>query len=363
MNLEKRNNVRKHIRKLCVSGVITTDPYQILGEQRRFYNSLYESQYNDTNDKLSETFLSNLKMLTLSEGQKQSCEGEISLEELESVLNSFQNNKSPGNDGLPIEFYKTCWNLINESFMECVKESFKYGEMSSSQRKAVINLIEKQGKDRKLIENWRPISLINVDAKIISKVIAVRVKNVLPNIIHHNQTGYVKDRYIGETVRSIFDIMEFTDTENTPDILIFIDFKKAFDTVEWHYLFDCLKAFNFGPDLINWVKTFYRNIESCVINNGLTSDYFTLARGVRQGDPLSPYLFLLVIETLAISIRKNPEIEGIKIGNNETKVLQYADDTTAVLSNLDSANALFQQLDLFKNLCGLEINSSKTEGM
>ena len=342
LNLEKRNNVRKHIRKLCVSGVITTDPYQILEEQNRFYNSLYESQSNDINDKISETFLSNLKMPTLSEEQKQSCEGEISFEELESVLNSFQNNKLPGNDGLPIEFYKTCWNLINESFMECVQESFKYGEMSSSQRKAVITLIEKQGKDRPLIENWRPISLINVDAKIISKVIAVRVKNVLPDIIHHNQTGYVKDRYIGETVRSIFDIMEFTDTENIPGILIFIDFKKAFDTVEWHYLFDCLKAFNFGPDLINWVKTFYGNIESCVINNGLTSDYFTLAKGVRQGDPLSPYLFLLVIETLAISIRKNPEIEGIKMGNNETKVLQYADDTTAVLSNLDSANALFQ---------------------
>lgn len=121
--------------------------------------------------------------------------------------------------------------------MECVQESFEYEEMSSSQRKAVITLIEKQDKDRTLFGNWRHISLINVDAKIISKVIAVRVKNVLPNIIHHNQTGYVKDRYIGETVRSIFDIMEFTDTENILGILIFIDFKKAFDTVEWHYLF------------------------------------------------------------------------------------------------------------------------------
>ena len=122
--------------------------------------------------------------------------------------------------------------------MECVRESFKCGEMSSSQRKAVINLIEKQGyrKDRTLVENWRPISLINVDSKIISKVIAVRVKNVLPSIIHHNQTGYVKDRYIGETVRSIFDIMEFTDPENIPGILIFIHFEKAFDTVKWHYL-------------------------------------------------------------------------------------------------------------------------------
>ena len=191
------------------------------------------------------------------------------------------------------------------------------------------------------------------------------------NIINHNQTGYVKDRYIGETVRSIFDILEFTDTKNIPGILIFIDFKKAFDIVEWRYLFDCLRAFNFGPDLINWVKTFYRSIKSCVKNNGLTSDYFTLARGVRQGNPLSPYLFLLVSETLAISIRKNAEIEGSKIGRapldfvaeNETRVLQHADDTTAMLSNIDSVNALFQQLVLFKNFSRLEINSSKTEGM
>ena len=184
--------------------------------------------------------------------------------------------------------------------------------MSSSQKQAVITLIEKQGKDRTFIGNWRPISIINVDAKIMSNTIAIRVKNVLPYIIHQNQTGYVKDRYIGETVRSIFDIMEFADTENVPGILIFIDFKKAFDTLEWSYLLRCLNAFNFGSDFINWVKTFYQNIQSCTINNGLASDYFTLERGVRQGDPLSP------IEALAVSIRKNPEIEGIKIGKYET---------------------------------------------
>ena len=80
--------------------------------------------------------------------------------------------------------------------------------MSCSQKHAVITLIEKKGKDRTFLENWRPISLVNVDTKIMSKVIASRIKNVLPSIIHHNQTGYVKDRYIGETIRSIFDTME-----------------------------------------------------------------------------------------------------------------------------------------------------------
>ena len=235
--------------------------------------------------------------------------------------------------------------------------------MSSSQKKAVITLIEKQGKDRTLIENWRPISLINVDAKIISKVIAARIKKVLPSIFHHNQTGYVKDRYcIGETVRSIFDIMEFTDSQNIPGILIFIDFKKAFDNLEWNYLFNCLEAFNFGSDFIRYVKMFYTNIQSCVINNGIASDYFMLERSARQGDPISPYLFLLAVETLAIAIRENKEIKGVKIGQEETKLLQYADDTTAVLSDPNSAQILFQQLEFFKSLSGLEVNNSKTEG-
>ena len=114
----------------------------------------------------------------------------------------------------------------------------------------------------------RPISLVNVDAKLMSKVVANRIKKVLPYIIHYNQTGYVQDRYIGETVRSIFDIMEFTVNENVPGMLIFIDFQKAFDSLEWDFTFGCLESFNFGPDFSRWVKTFYKNIQSCVINNG-----------------------------------------------------------------------------------------------
>ena len=182
--------------------------------------------------------------------------------------------------------------------------------MSNSQKQAVITPVEKQGKDRTLIENWRPISLVNVDAKIISKVISSRIKNVLPYVIHSNQTGHVKGRYIGETVRSIFDIMDFTEKENIPGLMIFIDFRKAFDILEWSFLFNCLDSFNFGNEFKRWISTFYKNIQS-VINNGLSSEYFNLTRGVRQGDPLPPYLFLLAVETLAIAIRENEEIKGI----------------------------------------------------
>ena len=107
--------------------------------------------------------MSNLDIPRLTEEQKLSCEGKITPEECAAVLENFQNNKSPGNDGIPVEFYKKFWSLLSESFTKCVNECFETGEMSRSQKQAVIALIEKKWKDRLLLENWRPISLVNVD--------------------------------------------------------------------------------------------------------------------------------------------------------------------------------------------------------
>ena len=107
--------------------------------------------------------------------------------------------------------------------------------------------------------------------------------------------------------------MDFTAKENIPGLLLFIDFQKAFDSVEWEFLFESLQKFNFGRDFLQWVKT-------CVINNGVSSNFFTLERGVRQGDPLSPYLFIIAVETLAISIRQKESIKGITTGTEETKL-------------------------------------------
>ena len=211
MNLEKRNHIEKHMREININGAITTDPFNILNEQRSFYQELYTSR--NKNNEAIESFLKDILIPKLSEEQKKSCEGKITSEECASLLECFQNNKTPGNDGIPIEFYKRCWPLISEPFIQCINECFEKGEMSCSQKQAVITLIEKKGKDGSFLDNWRPISLVNVDAKIMSKAIATRIKNLLSNIIHHNQTGFIDDRYIGETVRSIFDIMDFTANE------------------------------------------------------------------------------------------------------------------------------------------------------
>lgn len=130
--------------------------------------------------------------------------------------------------------------------------------------------------------------------------------------------------------------MDLTVEENIPGLLIFIDFQKAFDSLELNFMLRCLESFNFGSSLIRWVFTFYKNKQSCVINNGIISDFFTLERRVKRGDPLSPYLFLIATETLALPIQQNSMIKVVTIDRNETKLLQYADDTTTVLLSANS---------------------------
>ena len=141
------------------------------------------------------------------------CEGKLSVKECFDCLQTFEriNNKSPGKDGLTVEFYKAFWNSIGTLLVDCLNYSYECSELSNTQKQAVITLIEKKGKDRRIIDNWRPISLINVDAKIGSKVIATRLQKVLPEIIHFNQNGYVKGRTIFDAVRTIDDILEYTE--------------------------------------------------------------------------------------------------------------------------------------------------------
>ena len=296
------------------------------------------------------------------ESQKDSCEGMLTLKECEEVLKTFKSNKSPGNDGLTIEFYKKFWPLLGTHMMNSFNETYRLGELSSSQKQAVITLLDK-GKDRLLLKNWRPISLLNLDYKIMSKVLAYRVKEVLPHIIHHDQTGYVKDRYIGEAVRVIQDIMEYTDVKKIPGIMLFIDFEKAFDSIEWNYVLKCLDKFNFGPSFCKWVRILYTDIYSSVINNGTTSGYFSLHRGVRQGDPLSPYLFIIGLEILSISIRMNDSIKGIDILGQIVKMTQYADDMNGFVADVKSAEHLLSTLLKFERVSGLKVNMDKTEAM
>jgi len=262
---------------------------------------------------------------------------------------------------LTIEFYLAFWPLFGRLSVDSLNYAFEFGELSNSQKQAIITLIEKKGKDKRMIRNWRPISLINVDAKIASKTLAKRLEKVLPEIIHSNQNAFVKGRSIFDAIRTIDDLMEYTKEKDLPGILVAIDFEKAFDTLNLNFLIRTLHKFNFGPSFIQWIRTLYKNVKSCVMNNGFTTGPFTLSRGVRQGDPLSPYLFIIALETLTIKIRNDDSIKGFKIGGETTKLSLFADDMTCFVRDKESYASLFAILESFGSCSGLRVNHEKTE--
>ncbi len=362
LGLEKRNGRKKQCKKLILDDdVEVTNPSQILRLQSDFYEKIYKSTVIVNND---DNFLcTNNDIPSLSNEDRNSCEGDLSLAECFEVLNGMARNKTPGNDGISCEWYLKFWNIVGTFLVNVLNVGLQKGEMSSSQRQAVITLLEKEGKDRCKLKNWRPISLLNVDYKIASKVLATRLKKVIPTLVHQDQSGFVKGRYIGESVRSISDIMNFTKIYNKPGIMLFLDFEKAFDSLEWDFLFKTLYHMNFGESFVNSVKALYTNISSCVMNNGVSSKYFSVSRGVRQGDPLSPYLFILAIEPLSCKIRNDPNIHGISVKNCEIKIIQYADDTTCTLKDEQSVHKLFDVIDNFGIISGLKLNVSKSQAL
>ena len=162
-----------------------------------------------------------------------------------------KNEKSPGSDGLTKEFYECFFNEVSNILITALNHSFTTGKLSTSQCQAPITLIEKKGKDKRFMKNWQPISLINVDTKIASKALAARMENVLTSIVHCNQTAYVKDRYIGESIRLITDLLAYTEENSIRGILFSADFEKAFDSTEHSFIFAALKSFGFGAQFVN----------------------------------------------------------------------------------------------------------------
>ena len=164
---------------------------------------------------------------TQNDLDKTNLEGTINEHECYTALKEIENNKIPGSDGLSVEFYKRFWTNIKHSLINSINYSFEQGHLTDSQKQGIITLLPKPGKDLNNIANWRPISLLNIDYKIATKSIANRIKTVLPNIITYNQTGLMKNRYIGGNIRIILDIIEHLNKNNLPGLIMFADFKKS----------------------------------------------------------------------------------------------------------------------------------------
>ena len=359
IGLEKHNANIKNITRLKLdSGIEITKSQDILNELNAFYENLYSA--GDLEEDTASDFF-NENVPTISPIHALLCDQEIDIEECFKALMKMKGEKSPGTDGLTVEFYKYFWQIIKHLVFNSIKAAFINKQLSSEQKRGVLRLIPKKGKDLTSIKNWRPISLLNTDYKLLTHILSNRLQEVLPSVISLDQSGYLKDRNISINIRSIFDIIDKIKRDNTSGILAFLDFEKAFDKLDWIFIQNTLKAFGFGQVFKKWINIIYTDIESCIINNGSTSKYFSLKSGIRQGCPISALLFILAVELLAINLRNNKDIHGFNIGFLSFSITQLADDTTLFLRDIDSLKLALHVLHKFKNISGLKLNRTKTE--
>ena len=297
-----------------------------------FYSNLYSAEPVDIPSQ--DWLLANLDRSLTSEDQ-QKCEGLLTLSECHEALGQMSSSKSPGADGLPVEFYRRFWGLLGQDLVDILNYSFDHGALSDSQRLGIIRLLFKKD-DSLTLKNWRPISLLNTDYNICTKVLANRLRKVISLLLCEDQTCGVPDRSIFENLFLIRDTIDYVNHKELSAALISLDQEKAFDRVSHGFLQWVLERFSFGPHFRRWVTIAYTDIKSCVTNNGWLSSPISLERGVRQGCPLSPLLYCLVVETLGQAIRCDSSIEGLPIPGSrgkQSKVSQYADDTTLILAN------------------------------
>ena len=361
-NLEKRNSVNKSIIHLQNSkGESLRNQDQIVEETLSFYRNLYESKDDKLNLEEFDQHLFRSDFPNLTEVKLRALEGRLSVGELLAALKKIPNNKSPGSDGFTAEFWKFFFNDMEIFLLRSLNYAYENGELSITQRLGIITLLPKGDKPKQFLKNWRPITLLNITYKLASACIAERIKNILPDLINDDQKGFMKGRYIGENIRLLYDLIFYTKLRQKPGMLLLIDFEKAFDSVSHKFVFKALNFLNFGQSIMKWIKLFYSNCMSSVLVNGNATKQFKLGRGCRQGDPLSPYIFLICAEMLGCLIRKNQSISGIVIDNIECKISQYADDSTVILDGSNrSLLQTLKTLDLFERLSGLKVNEEKT---
>ena len=250
LNLEKQKAINTTVRHLIDNDKDITDLKEINDCICKFYKNLFKNNVSKS-DSERESFLNSIALPNLNSKSFDICESEITEKDLITALKSMPIGKSPGHDGLTKEFYEHFWDDLKFYFINSLKQSKIDGHLSISQRQAIIKLIAKKDRDKRFVKNWRPISLLNVDTKILSKSLAEKLKHVLPELISSNQTAYVKNRCISESGRLISDVIEMCDILDIPGYFVTKDIEKAFDSLNHDFLLSVSKKIGFGENFIH----------------------------------------------------------------------------------------------------------------
>uniref|UniRef100_A0A3B5R4A8 Reverse transcriptase domain-containing protein n=1 Tax=Xiphophorus maculatus TaxID=8083 RepID=A0A3B5R4A8_XIPMA len=358
--LERKHGQRKQIHSLMSdAGQQLSEPGQIRRRAVEFYSSLYRSEYEE-DEELYEEFCS--KLPQVSEETNADLERPLGLQELHAALLSMQGQRSPGVDGLTVEFYKAYWDLLAQDLLEVYTESLQTGSLLLSCRRAVITLLPKKGNLQE-IKNWRPVSLLCTDYKILSKALATRLGKAMEQVIHRDQTYCVPSRSMVDNIYLIRDVLEVSGSLGLQTGLISLDQEKAFDRVEHGFLWKTMGRFGFGEGLIAMIQVLYSGIESVLKVNGSLCAPFRVRRGVRQGCALSGMLYALSLEPLLRKIRSN--VHGLVLpGFINNRVLSaYADDVVVFIRDQQDISVLTKITDQFSVLSAARVNWGKSEAL
>ena len=365
LSLEKRNACTKKMQYIEANDKIVTSTSEILSLFTETLRNKYSNQKDI--DSVDRQYIANNLSSTLTEKERKELEVELSYEELTIAIKSMKKGKTPGSNGFSSDFFRVFWNMLGTFLYRAFKTCRSKGELLATHQVSLITLIPKSGQTNHSLKGWRPISLLNVDYKIISTAIASRFKKVINRIISSSQTAYIKNRFIVENSRLVYDVISHINQTSSPGLIMAADFEAAFETVSWPYLRAVLSEMGFGNKFISLINSMYLNSNnfSRIVLNGFLGEKIYIHRGVRQGDPVSGFLFNIAVEILAKQITQSRALTGIKLDEvTEVRISQYADDTILFLENTKrSLCGVTEELSHFSAQSGLKLNWNKTSCM
>ncbi|GJY64799.1 RNA-directed DNA polymerase, eukaryota [Tanacetum coccineum] len=353
-----RRRANLAIKGVMVDGEWVDDPTRVKEEFKSHFASRFQTP---TSNRCCLNFTFPKRLDT---NQAEELEGPISIEEVRKAVWGCGDNKSPGPDGFTFEFFRKYWDLLGTDLYDAVVWFFDKGSFARGCNTSFITLIPKI-QDPKFVSDYRPISLIGCLYKVITKILANRISLIIPDLISDVQSAFLPNRQILDGPFIINELLSWCKYKKQQAMVFKVDFAKAYDSVRWDFLQDILTAFGFGSKWCSWIRGCLQSATASVLLNGSPTSEFHFECGLKQGDPLAPFLFILVMETLHLSFVRATEagiFTGLKIGTSfSISHLFYADDAVFI-GEWSNANlsGITKILHCFSLLSGLNINLKKS---
>ena len=322
---------------------------------------LLEYLNGDSDDEV----MDELNKRKLTEEERDSLEGPITKEEMHTQLyKHMKPHSAPGIDGFTVDWVQTHWDDLSDLACMAVNACYNKGELTTMLKTAIMKLLRKGDKSKLEATNYRPISLLSVFYKIASGVITRRLDKVINKVIGRQQKAYSKVKNITSVLLNVINMIEEAGRSKKSALLVAIDFRKAFDSINHDFIDTCLETFNFGPSFRGWVKLFFNNRQTYLLMNGYMEEKINLEQGVPQGDILSPLIINIVVEFLLLKIGFTKKLKGVTLPRGEARAEAYADDTTiGITRSEENLRNLVQIIRGFSGISGLHANLDKTHVM